>query len=235
MTTLATSATPGRAAAHVVPPTTPERPGRALAVRRGFLVAAPVLAGLLCILGAVADPAAGISGTQMHHLYTAHPGPLQWKSTGFHWAYALWIAPALLIAPYVRRRGAWIANVAALLGLLGMTTLPGMLISDWFESAIGQAYGNAAVTKVDDLIFSTMWGPVGFMIPGMVGFFLALPIATIAMVRAGRMRWYALAPVVLAYVAFMGSGVRPWGTVLTALLLSAYAVLLARATRPQAG
>ena len=210
------------------------RPSRALAVRRGFLVAAPVLAGLLCILGSVADPGVGISGTEMHKLYTANPDPLQWKSTGFHWAYALWIAPALLMAPYVRRKGAWLANIGALLGFLGMTTLPGMLLSDWFESAIGQAYGNAAVDKVDHLIFSTMWGPVGFMIPAMVGFFLALPVATIAMIRAGRMRWYALVPVIGAYAAFMGSGVRPWGTALTTVLLTAYAVLLARATRPQA-
>ena len=48
-----------------------------------------------------------------------NPEPLQLKSLGLHWAYAFWIAPALLIARYVRGRGAWLANVAGFLGFAG--------------------------------------------------------------------------------------------------------------------
>ena len=39
-------------------------------------------------MGAVADPAGGISGTKMNKVYIDHPDALQWKSTGYHWAYA---------------------------------------------------------------------------------------------------------------------------------------------------
>ena len=49
----------------------------ALAARRAFLVAAPVLAGLFAIVGAYADPAAGTSGQEMWKVYAANPEPLE--------------------------------------------------------------------------------------------------------------------------------------------------------------
>ncbi len=101
----------------------------ALVARRWFLVASPVLAGLFAILGAANDPAVGLDGQRLYELYAANPEPLQWKSLGFHWAYAFWMAPAMLLAPYIRGRGAWIANVAALIGFAGIATLPGLLSS----------------------------------------------------------------------------------------------------------
>ena len=47
-----------------------------------------MLAGGFLVLGAAADPAAGIAGEKMLEIYIDNPGPLQWKSTGYHWAYA---------------------------------------------------------------------------------------------------------------------------------------------------
>ena len=79
-------------------------------------------------LGAAGDPAAGFSGADMTRLYIENPGPLQWKSTGYHWAYALWMLPALLTLPYTRRKGAWLGNLAALIGFAGLVSLPGMLV-----------------------------------------------------------------------------------------------------------
>ena len=92
------------------------RDSRAVAARRWFVVVSPVLAGLFAIIGAYADPAAGTAGKEMWEVYIAEPERLQFKSLGFHWAYAFWITPALLLAAYVRGRGAWIANIAADLG-----------------------------------------------------------------------------------------------------------------------
>lgn len=209
----------------------PSTPSRAVRVRRGFLVASPVLAGVLAVVGAYADPAAGISGRHMLEIYADNPGPLQFKSLGFHWAYAFWIAPALMVAPYVRGRGAWLANIAALLGFAGMTTLPGMLLSDWFDSAVGQLYGVSGAVAVDDRIQSTMWGLKAMAAPGMAGFVLALPLATVALWRAGLVRWWAFAAVVAGYAAFMLSNVMWWGCAITTVAFTVLAVALARATR----
>jgi hypothetical protein len=217
-----------------LPSTTPSRIGaprtRAMAARRGFLVASPVLAGLLAVVGAYADPAAGLSGAEMQAIYAANPGPLQFKSLGFHWAYAFWFLPALLVAPYVRGMGAWLANVTAVVGFVGISTLPGLLMSDWFESAIGQAFGpagNVAVTSHLD----QMWGVPVMTLPGIVCLVLALPLTAITLMRAGLTRWWALAAVVAGFAAFMGSNVMWWGCAIMTGCFAVFAYALARATR----
>ncbi len=203
----------------------------ALEARRLFLVAAPVLAGVFAVVGAWADPGAGTSGAEMFRLYTAHPEPLQLKSLGFHWSYAFWMAPALLAAAYVRGRGAWLANVAALLGFVGMTTLPGLLIVDYYDSAIGQLHGPDAVTAVTDHMSETMWGVTALTAPGILGFLLALPLAIVALWRARVVRWWAMAAVLAGYAAFILSNVTWWGCALTAVCFAVLAAELDRGTR----
>jgi hypothetical protein len=204
---------------------------RAVAVRRLALVACPLLAGAFAVVASVADPAGGQSGTAMTQVYIDSPGPLQWKSTAWHWAYAFWIVPALLLARAVRGRGAWLANVAALVGFAGLVTLPGMLIVDWYASAIGQVYGLSGTQAVEDLMLATMWGPRGFMVAGMGGFVLGLPLAVAAQWRAGRMRWWALAAVVAAPAVTFASSGAAWGGVVAAALLAVLALALAQAPR----
>ncbi len=208
---------------------------RALAVRRALLVASPVLAGLFCIVGAVADPAGGISGDRMSQIYIDNPDPLQWKSTGYHWAYAFWIGTALMVAPLVRGRGVWLATIAALVGFAGMVTLPGMLISDWYVAAIGHHYGLDGVKQVEDHMFTTMWGLKGFMVAGFPGLAFALPLAAAGLWRARLVRWWSFAATVAAFVAFMVSEATWWGAALTAVFLTVFAVSLAGATRRTAG
>jgi hypothetical protein len=227
MTAITTHDVPVTAAGTVRTRTT-----KALAARRWFLVAAPVLAGLFAVVGAYADPGAGTTGEAMWKVYTAHPGPLQFKSLGFHWSYAFWIAPALLVAPYVRGRGAWLANVTAFVGFVGMTTLPGLLFVDWYDSAIGQLYGVDAVAGVNELMTDTMWGPQVFVMPGMIGFVLGLPLAAITLWRAGLVRWWALAAVVGGFAAFMLSNVMWWGAAITTVCFAVFSVAQHRDTRP---
>jgi hypothetical protein len=225
------------ATAHHVPVTaaaTGTRTSTALAVRRWFLVAAPVLAGVFAVIGAAADPGAGSDGEAMWRVYAAHHEVLQIKSLGFHWAYAFWIAPALLVAPYVRGRGAWLANVTAFVGFAGMTTLPGLLFIDWYDSAIGQLYGVEGVAAVNDRMTEVMWGIPWFTTPGIVGLVLALPLTAITLWRAHLVRWWALAAVVAGFVAFTMSNVTWWGCAITTGCFAVFSVALHRATAPGA-
>ena len=207
------------------------RPSKALTFRRGFLVASPVLAGLFLILGAVADPAAGISGDKMLQIYADNPGPLQLKSLGYHWAYAFWIVPAMLIVPLVRGRGAWLATITGFIGFLGVSTMPGLLLSDWFDSAIGAAHGPEGHQAVLDAM-EGMWGIPVFITPGIVALFVALPLAMITLWRAGLARWWGLAASVAAFASFMISNATWPGTVLALGFLSIVSVAFAQATDP---
>ncbi len=212
----------------------PQTSSTAIAVRRGFLVAAPVLAAVFAIVGAVGDPAAGINGHDMVKAYIENPGPLQWKSTGYHWAYAFWIVPAFLTAGLVRGKGAWLANVAALLGFAGMVTLPGMLITDWYASAIGHLYGPDGVTAVEDYMRAGMWGVAGFGIAAMAGFVIGVPLSVLALMRAGLVRWWTLPAVIVPLVALFVSQGAVWASLVSAAGLLVYAYSLAGAVRSSA-
>jgi hypothetical protein len=226
MTTVHADAEPS-SAVHPSPAT----PSSALSARRWFLIVSPVLAGLFAVVGAYADPAVGLDGPELWSLYAANPEALQFKSLGFHWSYAFWFVPALLIAPYVRGRGAWLANVTAAVGFVGMTTLPGLLFVDWYDSAVGQQFGVEGNVAVNERM-EAMWGIAVFTTPGVVGLLLALPLTALTMWRAGLTRWWVLLPVAGGYAAFVGSGITWWGCALMTLCFAAFAVLLARATRP---
>jgi hypothetical protein len=198
-----------------------------LSLRRWSLIAAPVLAGLFAIVGAAADPAVGQDGRILYEKYAANPDSLQWKSFGFHWSYAFWTMAAFALALHVRRRGVWLANGALVLAFVGATTLPGLLFVDFYDSAIGQVGAADLTVRVNETMES-MWGVPAIAVPGVVGFILSLPVAALATWRAGIVRWWAVAGVLGGCAAFMFSGVAVWGTVLTALLFTVFAVALAR-------
>ena len=203
----------------------------AVTVRRGLIVAAPVLAAGFAFMGALGDPAAGVNGAEMVTTYIENPGPLQWKSTGYHWAYAFWMLPAFLGAVLVKGKGAWLANVAALLAFAGMVTLPGMLITDWYASAIGHEYGYAGTQAVETYMEQDMWGVVGFGIAAMAGFVIGVPLSVVALLRARLVRWWALPAVVVPLVALFVSQGAVWSAAVSAAGLLAYAVALRGAVR----
>jgi hypothetical protein len=202
-----------------------------LRIRRYALVALPVLAGICLTVGAVADPAAGIDGDKMSKLYAEHPDALQIKSLAFHWAYAFWIGTALLVAGLVRGRGVWLANLGGALGFAGMTTLPGLLFVDWVDSATGQLWGVEGVNAMHDRVAEIAWGMPIFQLPGFAGLALALPVAALALWRAGVVRWWAPVAVVAAFAAFMISYATWPGCVISTACFAAFSVALARGTR----
>ena len=106
-------------------------------------------------------------------------------------------------------------------------------MSDWYVAGIGHFHGLEGTMAVEDHMFATMWGIKGFIIPGMLGFVLALPLATIALWRARLVRWWAFAAVVGAYVAFFVGEAQVWGNLISLVLLTVFAFALARATKEE--
>ena len=202
-----------------------------LRARRYALIALPVLAGICLTIGAVADPAAGISGDEMYAEYAEHTDALQIKSLAYHWAYAFWIGAALLVAGLVRGRGVWLANTAGVLAFAGMTTLPGLLFGDWVDSAAGQLWGVEGVNALHDRMEDVSWGMPIFQLPGLLGLAFALPLAALALRRAHLVRWWAVAATVGAFVAFMVSMATWPGCVVATACLAVFSYELARGTR----
>ena len=204
---------------------------RSEALRRGFFVASPILAGILLLVATIADPGAGSTGQDLNQAYTDHPGALQWHSLTLHWSYAFWGATAFMAAAYVKGRGSVLANIGAFLGFVAMTTLPGILAVDWYDSSVGQVYGADAITSLHEHMDKSMWALPFFAGPGIIGLLLCMPLAAAALWRGGVVRWWAFAAALVGTATFIGSGVTVWGVSLTAVLFTVLAVDLARGTR----
>jgi hypothetical protein len=191
----------------------------ALGLRRAAVVVAPALSALLIVAGFFLDPAIDESGRKLAKAYAAHPGREQVSALAFHFAFALLAIPAVALIVAVRGRGAWLANVAALLAVLGMTTLPGFLLTDFYDIAIYGELGGNAWTAVDDRL-QELSGATVMFVTAFVGFALTLPVALLAAWRARLLPWW---PAVVVLVGSVAAQAVPGGF---GLLLTAAALLV---------
>jgi hypothetical protein len=109
--------------------------------------------------------------------------------------------------------------------------MPGFLIVDFYDSAIGQVFGAEATVQVNERM-TGMWG-LGVMAgTGTIGFLLCLPVAALAAWRAGLIAWWvALAPTAGIGLGLMVVGANVPGWALTTLGFAVLSVGLARGTR----
>lgn len=221
---------------------TPARPGApagtrlpsALAARRWTVVLAPVLAGILATVGSLADPAAGKDGRELIAAYADEPERVQIKALGYHFAYALWVPMVFGLVALVRGRGGWLGNTAAVLGFLGVTTMPGFILVDFMDSAAGQTVGIDAATRIGETA-EGMWALAVMGASGALGFILSLPLAATAAWRAGLLPWWAPVAVVVGLLSFAVSSATWPGTAGMTVAFAAFAVALARIDRGEWG
>lgn len=198
-----------------------DRPGSsALAARRYAIIVAPLLAALLIVAGFFLDPAIDESGRELAEEYAANPGREQVSALAFHFAFALLAIPAVALIVATRGRGAWLANLAALFAVLGLTTLPGFLLTDFYDIAIYGELGGEAWDAVDDRI-QELPGAAVMFITGFFGFLLALPTALLAAWRGGLLPWWPAAMILVGSLCAQavpdGYGLLIWAATLAVL------------------
>ena len=202
----------------------------ALATRRWVPIAVPALAGLFCLIGAATDPASGVDGKEMFALYAANTDALSVHTLALHFGYGFWVLFALLVPGLVRGRGAWVANVGAFLGFLGIITLPGLVFNDFVVVGVTQEFGasgSVAATELTDGI----WGVSVFIASGMPAAILGPVVAAAALWRAGVLRWWGFLLPVVAFAGYFASGPAWWGGVIMAVALAVFSAVLFRAIR----
>lgn len=175
----------------------------AVSARDWAHVLTPVLAGIFILVATATDPAPGIDGPELFRAYADDPDGLAIHALTLHFGFALWIATGLLAARLVAGRGAWIANIAVFLGFLGITTLPGLMFSDFFTSAITNEFGPEAMTAVNTRMDS-MWGVGAFVAQGLPGAALAPLLGAVALGRAGVVPWWVVGVVGAALITLLG-------------------------------
>ncbi len=199
----------------------------ALRARRAAVIGAAALSGLLVLVSMVVDPAPDAEGSEMVAGYAAHLSRSGWHTNLIHYGFAL-IAPVVYaMVALVRTRGAWLANVAGALAVLGLSTLPGLVMIDFYMVATALATDLETTTLVDQQI-AEMPFFAALLVPALASSLLALPVAVVALWRAG------LVPGVMALIAPFASvaivAVPIWwvGFGLNAVWMLAVAYVLAR-------
>jgi hypothetical protein len=134
----------------------------------------------------------------------------------------MWAPIVFALVGIVRGRGAWLANIAAVLATLGATTLPGFLLTDFYDIAIYGELGGDAWQLVTDRL-EDLPGATVLFITGFLGHFLCLPFALFGAWRAGLVALWI--PVAASIAMVAAQALQPFG--LGLLIMAAMLVVLA--------
>jgi hypothetical protein len=148
----------------------------------------------ICLVAAAAISAIGFAVTpwegertvrSYHEALAAHPGQAQVSAVLLHFGYMLFAPAAVGILALMAPRGGWLFRIGAVLAVLGMTTLPGLLVTDAYDLALAQELprdaGVAAAEAVEDIPLSMILG-----LPAVAGTILGLWVLAFGLWRIGE-------------------------------------------------
>jgi hypothetical protein len=186
----------------------------ALSFRRLGLVVAPLIAAVLLVAGVFLDPDIEADGRELAREYAENPGREQVSALAFHFAFVMWAPVVFALVGLVRGRGVWLANTAAVLATLGATTLPGFLLTDFYDIAIYGELGGDAWDQVNDRL-EELPGATILFITGFLGHFLCLPFVLFGAWRAGLVALWVPIAITVAHLA--AQALQPFGSGLLVL------------------
>jgi hypothetical protein len=112
----------------------------ALSFRRWVVILAAGPSGVIVLISMLFDPAPDAEGRELIQAYAANDLAQGVHTNLIHYGFALFAPVAYAMVGLVRRRGAWIANLAGLLAVLGLSTLPGLVFIDYFSVAVARCW-----------------------------------------------------------------------------------------------
>lgn len=201
--------------------------GSALRLRRAAVIGAAGLSGILVLVSMFVDPVPEADGGELIKGYSDSLTRSGLHTNLIHYGFAL-VAPVVFtMVGLVRGRGAWLANVAGLLAVIGLSTLPGLVLLDFTSVAANLATDLETAVAIEDQLGELPYF-LAIVIPAFLSAVLAMPVAVTAMWRAGLFPSYLP---VMAVLAALAPNVAPtwWlGFGVNALWMLALAYFLAR-------
>ena len=193
----------------------------ALSFRRWAVILAAGLSGVIVLISMLFDPAPDAEGRELIQAYAANDRAQGVHTNLIHYGFALFAPVAYAMVGLVRRRGAWIANLAGVLAVLGLSTLPGLVLIDYFSVAVEHVAGLEAAVNAEGAV-EKLPGFAAVTVPAFISAILAVPVATLALWRARLVAWWI--PLVAA-AAFLGPNILP-GPAIVAFSVMAVGMLV---------
>jgi hypothetical protein len=112
-----------------------------------------------------------------------HPAQYQIAALFLHFGFLL-TGPAVFgLSAITARRAPVLGRLGLIVGVLGVTTLPGLLITDWFTLGLARSLGvDQAASVVDSMNYPAM---LVILLPAVFGWFLGMILLGFAAWRAG--------------------------------------------------
>ena len=193
----------------------------ALAARRWAIIVCAALAGTLAFVSMLVDPAPSADGKELLQAYYDEQDRQGLHTNLLHYGFALFAPVAYGMIGLVRGRGAWLANVAGLFAILGLSTLPGLVMIDFAGISMVEVVGLDTAAKIQEHTDTLAWFGIA-VAPAFLASLVALPLAAFAMWRARLLPlWVAL----LLTFAFVGVNAIPNALVGFAVIMIALLVL----------
>ncbi len=124
----------------------------ALSFRRWAVILAAGLSGVIVLISMLFDPAPDAEGRELIQAYAANDRAQGVHANLIHYGFALFAPVAYAMVGLVRRRGTWIANLAGVLAVLGLSTLPGLVFIDYFSVAVEHVAGLEAAVNAEGAV-----------------------------------------------------------------------------------
>jgi hypothetical protein len=161
----------------------------ALSFRRWAVILAAGLSGVIVLISIVVEPGRDAEGREIIQAYAPNDRAQGLHTNLIHYGFALFAPVAYAMVGLVRRRGAWIANLAGLLAVLGLSTLPGLVLLDYFSVAVAHVADLEVTVNAEDAV-EKLPGFAAVTAPAFISSILAVPVATLALWRARLVAWW---------------------------------------------
>jgi hypothetical protein len=168
----------------------------ALRVRRQAVIAAAGLSGLLVLVSMFVDPVPQADGRDLIVGYAGDLTRSGLHTNLIHYGFAL-VAPVVYaMVSLVRGPGAWLGNAAGVLAVIGLSTLPGLVLLDFTTVATALSADVDAAVAMEEQMGQLGWF-LAIVIPAFLAAMVALPLALAATWRAGLVSgWLPLLAVI---------------------------------------
>lgn len=181
-----------------------------------LIAAFALIAGpLLVLAGMVATPWESEPGTAGYHdALAADPGQSEVAAMLLHFGFLLMLPAALALMHLARLSVPRLAHVGGLLAVFGLATLPGLLVTDFYDLALAEALPREESVKIADAA-TEGWAPIVLVLTGAFPVIIGLIVLAVAAWRAGAATGLAAACMSLGWLVPMASSTG--GLVLTTI------------------
>lgn len=192
-----------------------------------------VAAGLLILIGFAVTPWESEQTARAYHdALAAHPGQAQAAAVILHFGYMLLVPAAFGIMALLAARGGWLFKIGAVLSIAGMSTMPGLLVTDAYDLTLAQELPRGQSASVTEAVGELVLTPV-IALPAFVGVVLGSILLFVALWRAGEVGGHVPLLVAAGWLVPLAG----FDLVLTlvggVLLLAGFALGAARIARPE--